>query len=240
MVQSQDFRVLKKTYIYPVNFPQMKIFLNDRTIEFVPARQENPLATDLVVEYQSPGKLKEAWDDFLRYGKFRKFLIIDPEIHKQNASDAFKTFISFFKFIPAAGGLVQNEKGEFLFIHRLGYWDLPKGKIDKKDIPGPGYSNHDSLSARTAAIREVKEETGLQTVIIRKELASTWHIYTAKEKWILKKTHWYDMEADSSQPLKPETREGIFLVKWTSPNAIHCILSHTYASIRELLLEVIF
>jgi 8-oxo-dGTP pyrophosphatase MutT (NUDIX family) len=218
----------------------MKIFLNDRIIEFLPACPENTLATDLVVEYQSSGNLKEAWEDFSRYGKFRKFLIIDPGIVKHNSSDALKTFISFFKFIPAAGGLVRNEKGEFLFIHRLGYWDLPKGKIDKKDIPGSGYSNHDSLSAHAAAIREVKEETGLQTVAIRKELASTWHIYTVKEKWILKRTRWFDMEADSGQPLKPETREGIFLVKWTSPDAIHCILSHTYASIRELLLEVIF
>ena len=85
------------------------------------------------------------------------------------------------------------------------------------------------MSAHAAAIREVKEETGLQTVVIHKELAATWHIYTVKEKCILKKTQWFEMEADSGQILTPETREGIFLVKWTPTNAIHCILSHTYA-----------
>ena len=153
---------------------------------------------------------------------------------------AVKAFISLFKCIPAAGGLVKNEKGEFLFIHRLGFWDLPKGKIDKKDIPGTEYTIHDLISAQTAAIREVKEETGLKKVVIRKVLPVTWHIYAVKDKTILKKTQWFEMEADSGQVLKPEAREGIFLAKWTSPEAIHCILSHTYASIRELLLEVMF
>jgi 8-oxo-dGTP pyrophosphatase MutT (NUDIX family) len=218
----------------------MKIFLNERTIEFAGSRPENLLASDLVVEYQSAENLQQAWEEFQRYEKFRKFIVVDAEIIEKGDSATFKIFTSFFKYIPAAGGLVKNEKGEFLFIHRLGFWDLPKGKIDKKDIPGTGYTVHDDGSARNAAIREVKEETGLKNLVIRKELPSTWHIYTAKEKTILKKTRWFEMEADSGQTLKPETSEGIFLVKWTSADAIHCILSHTYASIRELLLEVIF
>ena len=37
---------------------------------------------------------------------------------------------SLFEIIKAAGGLVVNETGEVLFIHRRGYWDLPKGKRD--------------------------------------------------------------------------------------------------------------
>jgi 8-oxo-dGTP pyrophosphatase MutT (NUDIX family) len=218
----------------------MKIFLNERIIEFVPSCSSEPLNTELVVDYHSAERLNEAWIDFSRHEKFRKLSVIDPEFSQQDTSALFLKFASLFKFVPAAGGLVKNEKGEFLFIHRLGYWDLPKGKINKKDSPGPGFSDHDTISARTAAIREVKEETGLKTVVICKELPSTWHIYTAKEKWVLKKTFWFSMEADSGQPLTPQTSEGIFLVKWTSPEAIHCILSHTYASLRELLLEVIF
>jgi 8-oxo-dGTP pyrophosphatase MutT (NUDIX family) len=218
----------------------MKIFLNDRVIEFVPSYTNEPSKTEMVVDYQSAGTLSEAWMDFARHEKFRKLSIIDPEFSQQDTSAIFKTFSSFFKFVPAAGGLVKNEKGEFLFLHRLGYWDLPKGKINKKDSPGPGYSDHEMISARTAAIREVKEETGLKTVVICREMPSTWHIYTAKEKWMLKKTFWFSMEADSCQSLTPQTSEGIFLVKWTSPEAIHCILSHTYASLRELLLDVIF
>jgi 8-oxo-dGTP pyrophosphatase MutT (NUDIX family) len=218
----------------------MKIFLNDRTIEFRSAHPENILTSDMVVEYQSSGNLNVKWEEFKRYEKFRNLFIIEPEFHPQHTSAAVEAFISFFKFIPAAGGLVKNERGEFLFIHRLGFWDLPKGKIDKKDFAALEYSDGELSAARVAAIREVKEETGLQTVVILRELPATWHIYTVKEKWILKKTLWFEMEADSGQPLKPETREGIFLVKWTPSGSIHCILSHTYASLRELLLEVIF
>ncbi len=232
----------------------MKIFLNNRLVEFFAKSPAILLPSDMVVEYQSPGKLQEAWMDFERYEKYKKLIIIDQtdvqSKHEVGAAvrllsfpeflPAFQEFISFFKYVPAAGGLVKNEKGEFLFIHRLGFWDLPKGKIDKKDLPDHGSTIDDQASARTAAIREVREETGLNSVNITRNLPSTWHIYTSKEKRILKQTAWFEMAADSSQPLKPQTSEGIFLVKWTSPNAIHCILSHTYASIRELLLEVIF
>ena len=218
----------------------MKIFLNDRTIEFIGTCPENPLAGDMMVEYQTAGKLKIAWEEFIRYEKFRNLLIIEPDGSSPSSSSAFAAFVSLFKFILAAGGLVKNEKGEFLFIHRLGFWDLPKGKIEKDDISGSGYSVQDSMSAQAAAIREVKEETGLHSVVILKELPSTWHIYMVKERCVLKKTRWFEMGADSHQTLKPQTEEGIFLVRWTPPEAIHCILAHTYASIRELLLDVVF
>ncbi len=42
-----------------------------------------------------------------------------------------ETFFKNFKVIEAAGGIVQNEKKDILFIYRLGKWDLPKGKIEK-------------------------------------------------------------------------------------------------------------
>ena len=217
----------------------MKIFLNDRTIEFLTVRPENPMNTMLVVEYQSAGLLQEAWEEFSRYEKYRRLIIFISD-KTQDISRVFETFASLFKVVYAAGGLVKNEKGEYLFIHRLGFWDLPKGKIDKADVPGPEFTRKDIFSARAAAIREVKEETGLQEVVIHMELNATWHIYKLNDRWILKKTQWFEMEADSGQTLKPQASEGIFLVKWTSFKAIHCIMSHTYSSIRELLLEVLF
>ena len=232
----------------------MKIFLNNRTIQFTAVAPENTLPTDMVVKYESAGQLKEAFGDFERYEKYLNLWILHDDSGSLNGISACQEFVSLFKLIPAAGGLVKNEKGEYLFIHRLGHWDLPKGKIDKKDIQQPladvksyvsmagnrrDFPPHPS-SACVAAIREVKEETGLKSVKITRDLTRTWHIYKIKEQHVIKLTWWFEMVADSSQTIKPQASEGIFLVKWTPPSAIHCILSHTYASIWELLLEVLF
>mgnify|MGYP000625090747 CR=1 FL=1 len=57
--------------------------------------------------------------------------------------------------IKAAGGLVVNEDGEVLLIKRRGLWDLPKGKVEEGEF------------MRLAAVREVKEETGIDKVKIQ-------------------------------------------------------------------------
>ena len=40
---------------------------------------------------------------------------------------AFRSFAADFTQIEAAGGVVVNDCGEWLMIHRNGRWDLPKG-----------------------------------------------------------------------------------------------------------------
>lgn len=44
-----------------------------------------------------------------------------------------KHFFRHFDLIEAAGGIIQNEKKELLFIYRLDKWDLPKGKLEKNE-----------------------------------------------------------------------------------------------------------
>ena len=221
----------------------MKIFLNDRTIQFSSQEPVDFPETNLVVNFTTSENLQEEYRKFERYPRYLNMIIVEPSspgisgstAASWNPSFAMESFFSMFTLVEAAGGLVKNEKGEYLFIHRLGHWDLPKGKIEKRDRKtGRGDEK------RVAALREVMEETGLENVEITRELPPTHHIYTEKEKTILKRTCWFEMVADSSQPLKPQISEGIFLVKWTPPKAIHCILSHTYASLREILLEEIF
>ncbi len=113
----------------------MKIFLNDRVIEFVSESPLQHLPSDLIITYHSPGQLEESWLDFERYEKYRKFIIVSPaeitelphgneEVAPRPVSGmtpAFNEFFKLFKYVPAAGGLVKNEKGEYLFIHRLGF-----------------------------------------------------------------------------------------------------------------------
>ncbi len=197
----------------------MKIYLNDRVIEFTNTVPDNISDRDIIVQYESPAQLKSEWDLFARYEKHHRMVL--PEA-------AIDSFFGLFKLINAAGGLVKNEKDEMLFIHRNGKWDLPKGKLEAGETP------------QHAAIREVMEETGLVHVTLVRELSCTYHLYFEKEKWYLKRTWWFEMLSESSQPLVPQSAEGIYLAKWTPLKGVHCILTHTYESIREMLIGFLF
>nr|MBA3704996.1 NUDIX domain-containing protein [Bacteroidota bacterium] len=135
----------------------------------------------------------------------------------------FNHFVSMFKIIEAAGGLVKNKNGQWLFIFRNGKWDLPKGKIEKKE------------AIKTAAIREVEEECGITGLTILKELPATYHTYSMEERAILKRTYWFEMNCDDSSKLKPQIEEGITDVKWLSKNELKQVYNNTYDSVKEVM-----
>lgn len=72
--------------------------------------------------------------------------------------------------IVAAGGVVVNHEGRVLLVHRPNYndWSFPKGKLDEGETIEAG------------ALREVREETGLQCEIIR-EISNTHYAYTSRK-----------------------------------------------------------
>ncbi len=125
------------------------------------------------------------------------------------------------KKIYAAGGLVQNERGELLMMFRRGKWDLPKGKLD----PGE--------SIEACAIREVMEETGLSEVQIISFLCTTEHQYF--DQWlqedVTKETHWYHMLAPGNQPLTPQTEEDIEKIEWTNEGMRKLYLEESYETV---------
>ena len=134
-----------------------------------------------------------------------------------------KAFFKNFKEIEAAGGIVQNDKKELLFILRLGKWDLPKGKVEKgEDI-------------ETCAIREVEEETGAVNLTLKKKIGETYHTYNAYGKHFLKTTHWFYITCPSKQTLVPQTEEDIAEIKWVKPKDIKEPLANTYPSIKDIL-----
>ena len=119
----------------------------------------------------------------------------------------------------AAGGLVQNEKGEILLIYRKQHWDLPKGKVD------------DGESIEDCAVREVEEETGLRNVQLGTLIDTTLHQYEENGKLVTKKTAWYNMKASSADKLVPQTEEDIEDIRWVSPGALAPYLEKTYSNI---------
>ena len=96
---------------------------------------------------------------------------------------------SQFSLIEAAGGIIKNSTNQLLFIFRNGVWDLPKGKREAGE------------SVLETALREVKEETGLMSVISGDLIGNTYHTYFVGEKRILKKTYWFSMSIKTIKDL---------------------------------------
>ena len=130
-------------------------------------------------------------------------------------------FISEFKWVEAAGGLVENEKGETLMIYCYRHWDLPKGHIDEGE------------SADVCAVREVAEETGVAGAKIVRFLCNTMHAYGVYGVWELKRTSWFHLTAKSC-PTKPQKEEDIAIAKWCTPEELEENLRSTYPTIRNV------
>jgi len=145
------------------------------------------------------------------------------EIRCSHPKNILKEIKESMKYIKAAGGLVRNEKKEYLFIFRLGKWDLPKGKLEEgEDIEDCGK-------------REVEEECGVRIALIKKELPSTYHIYEMGDKLVLKRTYWFLMKAREGDSLKPQTEEGISEVCWVNKADFGRIRENTYPSVLDVL-----
>ncbi|MEO9532100.1 MAG: NUDIX domain-containing protein [Crocinitomicaceae bacterium] len=154
---------------------------------------------------------------------YKVFIDNVPKIYQQSSEsellDAFKSF----KFIQAAGGLVEKN-GKFLFIKRNGLWDIPKGKIEKGE------------SVEEGAIREIEEECGIEEPKIITHLLDTWHTYNYKGKDVLKKTYWYYLASSGKkEELIPQEEEGITDVGYFSLDKLSEIEANTYISILEVI-----
>jgi len=197
-----------------------KIFFKDRAI-ILTSHIENDLSADFssILKYANQGELQHFIDQFYKDENMKKAYIYHHNLH-----ELFQNFKACFKNLPAAGGLVWNkDKTMFLGMKRLGYFDLPKGKIEPNE------------TTQQAAIREVEEECKLNKLTVNKKLCTTFHTYILKNKYIFKETSWFDMSYHGSKLPKPQTEENIESVFWVDPNAIDNQLANTYPSIIEVL-----
>ncbi len=135
-------------------------------------------------------------------------------------------FCKFFEIREAAGGLVQNEQGEFLFIRRRGKWDLPKGHLDPGEL------------SKEAALREVSEECGIKDMKITQSLGITYHTYDIKLRPVLKPTSWYLMKYEGWQSGAPQLEEEIEELRWVRPEEISSLLLDAFPSIADVLAQL--
>ncbi|MBY0479211.1 MAG: NUDIX domain-containing protein [Chitinophagaceae bacterium] len=134
-----------------------------------------------------------------------------------------KAFFKHFKPVTAAGGLVENEKGEVLLIFRRGKWDLPKGKLDKGE------------TIEQCALREVEEETGLKDIKLVNPLMVTYHTYNDYGKQMLKDSHWFVMKVKGKQNITPQTEEDITEIKWVKKKDVKNYFDNIFPSVKDVL-----
>ena len=94
-----------------------------------------------------------------------------------NIEETYARIRREFLEVNACGGLVENNRGDFLMINRNTLWDLPKGHQD----PGEDIS--------TTALREVQEETGIDNLELKELICITDHCYKRNGIWHLVQKH---------------------------------------------------
>ncbi|MDB5227729.1 MAG: ADP-ribose pyrophosphatase [Bacteroidota bacterium] len=207
-----------------------KLFINNKTVFLCqnPAIVENLMHEDFIIEpYVNKEKFRSTLNIILNNINKSNVVLFYPDIEK-----LFAEVTSHFECIEAAGGVVKNQSNETLLIHRLGCWDLPKGKIEKKE------------TIEQAAIREVLEETGLTGVKILKPITfkkllnkATYHSYYIGEKLALKVSYWFEMFT-TSENLIPQKDEHIEQAIWVKAHDIPSYFDNMYPSIIDVLKEV--
>lgn len=201
-----------------------KVFFNGSTIQ-IGSEMNKSLNSNIteIFDLVSYGVVNQITSKIESAETPSEFFILNREI-----DTAWEHFRSQFVEIPAAGGLVRNSDGALLFIKRLGVWDLPKGKIEKKETP------------ELAAVREVEEECGLSGLHVVKQLDSTFHIYRSPylsfpKNLVLKETKWFLMSYPGNEIPVPQVEEDIQEVTWFSIADLDRVYSNMYSSLIDFL-----
>jgi len=128
--------------------------------------------------------------------------------------------------VTAAGGVVTRSHAgvvQMVVVHRpMGDWSLPKGKVERSE------------EVDSAALREVREETGL-VCRLGEFLGETWY---RDGRGRLKLVLWWAMTPlDSSSALRPDNPDEIDDLRWV--DVAEALRLLTYESDRDLVVTQI-
>ena len=177
--------------------------------------------TTIIYKYSGIENLK----DFL-FGYVEKCKDHHIRILCDNKEQCWVDFQTLFEARRAAGGLVVNGDGNYLFIKRQDKWDIPKGHIE----PGE--------QSRECAVREVMEECGIGDLEIERPICTTYHTYYIGNQPILKSTDWYLMRCGNDIKTTPQTEEDITEAVWVKPENIDTLLENSFSSIPEVIKQL--
>ena len=222
----------------------MVIFINDRPVKLIEKKDIDPKSErkfDTVIKNAKKIKNIGEWRKKVLFpdadaALIKSFLEEIKTVKKFDfksvtfwVDDMFgvqKELLSQYKLIDAAGGVVLNKQGKVLMMHRLGFWDLPKGKAEKGE------------SIMKTAEREVNEECNIEVEVLD-DFVISYHTYLQKSQRLLKRTYWYKMNLISDADMKPQKEENIDKLKWMDRPALRKALLESYASIAWVLDHVL-
>lgn len=152
----------------------------------------------------------------------------EPSVHAgvffhSDLNELKTAFFKKFTLVLAGGGFVQNDMNEVLMMFRRGKWDLPKGKMDKKE------------TFEQCAIRETEEETGLKKITLISPLITSYHTYHEGTRYVLKETKWFKMKVNGEQKLKPQLEEQITKLEWVGKSDLKKYMENSFPSINDVL-----
>ncbi len=209
-----DIPVLIKKSSANINIEDFDVII-DQELSAVPAKK---LIDDVLVRNAS----KEDIDHLLRLMTNKKFKNLDAlTFTVKNRAETVDYLKQKFTVILAGGGVVA-ENGRIILIFRRKKWDLPKGKLKKKETKKAG------------AIREVEEECGIK-VSLGDKICTTWHTYLKNGKYILKKTYWYQMGCVDDSQMIPQAEEEIEDVRWMDFDQTRQSLYNSYRTVRHVI-----
>ena len=197
-----------------------RIYFDRRTI-IICRPEEATLSDPNAVEFhfKQPSDISALVEMFELSSTLEKIYIPSAE-----PEDCYKKICGEFREVNAAGGLVENRRGDYLLIKRDGLWDLPKGHQEAgEDI-------------KVTALREVQEETGVDDLSLGDLICVTDHCYKRNGIWHLKHTWWYRMYYLKPLDLTPQTEEDITKAAWVAKSSLPPFLKNTYPSIKEVFL----
>lgn len=194
-----------------------KVFLFGNVIVFT-NKADLHRKTDILYELADNEDFKQFIFDYLAKRKEHHVRVVCTDVER-----AWADFCRWFEVRRAAGGLVINADGDYLFIRRKGLWDIPKGHIE------PGESSQDG------GLREVEEECGISGMLIERLICTTWHTYWIENQPVLKSTDWYLMHYNGQLTLKPQTDEDITEAVWVKPENVDTLLENSFSSIPEVI-----
>ena len=151
-----------------------------------------------------------------------------PSIHAgvffhSDLNELKAAFFKKFTLVKAGGGFVLNDSNEVLMMFRREKWDLPKGKMDKKE------------TFEECAIRETEEETGIKNIQLKSPLITTYHTYHEGSRYVLKETKWFTMKVRGEQKLIPQAAEQISKLEWVSKDELKKYLQNSFPSVNDVL-----